>query len=212
MFLAGAAYNIFETTSLIYLGEISGSRFNMFGTLILSMSWAFGQILFAGLNSFINEWRTLTLISLTIPSWLLFLHLRRTLFESPLFLISSNRFSEAKSILTLISLINKRPSFNFHLEGEIDDSGYNGRGGGGVKREERDQIRIQSENYGVVDLFRFRSLRGVTGGLLVLWFFRYFSYFGLVFGVESFGAEVGENFLLMAVAEMVACWMSCMFI
>lgn len=206
MFLAGAAYNIFETTSLIYLGEISGSRFNMFGTLILSMSWAFGQIIFAGLNSFINSWRTLTLLSLTLPSWLLFLHLRRTLFESPLFLLSSSRFSEAKSILTLISLINKRPSFTFHLEGEIDESGFNGRV---VRREEKDQIRIQSENYGVVDLFRFKSLRGITGGLLLLWFFRYFSYFGLVFGVESFGAEVGENFLLMAVAEMVACWMSC---
>ena len=127
--------------------------------------------------------------------------------ETPKFLVSQNKYIEARIILNHIALYNKRPQFTYRLEGEMEEYRHSNKYGD-PKPIERDYVRIQSENYGYIDLFRYSSLRFLTLILLFLWFFKYFTYFGLAFSLPGFGGEIHENFLLTAVAELVACFMS----
>jgi len=207
-FLIGMSFNGFETTSMIYINEISGERFRNFASMTLTVVWAFGQIIYAGLTYFIDDWRVITIVLIGCPFLVVSFLEFRQLLETPKFLINMNKYVEARIVLNQIALFNGRPQFTYRLEGEMDDfqttRGYTNE----PKPIERDYIRIQSENYGYIDLFRYKSLRLLTVYLLFLWFFKNFTYFGLAFSLPGFGGEVHENFLLTAVAELVACFMS----
>ena len=189
------SFNGFETTSLIYINEISGDRFRNFASMTLTVVWAFGQIIYAGLTYFIDDWRVITIALIGCPFLIISFLAYRQLLETPKFLINMNKYVEARIVLNQIAIYNKRPQFTYRLEGEMEEQvtrGYSNE----PKPLERDYIRIQSENYGYIDLFRYRSLRYLTICLLFLWFFKNFTYFGLAFSLPGFGGEVHENFLL----------------
>lgn len=205
--LVGMAFNGFETTSVVYINEISGERFRNFATMTLTVVWAFGQIIYAGVAYFINEWRVICIAVMGVPFFIVFILLIRLILETPKFLISQNKYLEARIILNHIALYNKRPQFTYRLEGELEEFRQIGKYSDPTPIE-KDYVRIQSENYGYIDLFRYGSLRVLTLILLFLWFFKYFTYFGLAFSLPGFGGEIHENFLLTAVAELVACFMS----
>ena len=204
---AGMAFNGFETSSVIYINEVSGERFRNFASMTMTVVWAFGQIIYSGLVYFIDEWRIICIAVIGIPFILMFIVMYKLILETPKFLISQNKYVEARIVLNQIALYNKRPQFTYRLEGEMEEFQQQNKYSE-PKPIERDFVRIQSENYGYIDLFRYGSLRGLTICLLCLWFFRYFTYFGLAFSLPGFGGEIHENFLLTAVAELVACFMS----
>ena len=204
---AGMAFNGFETTSVIYINEISGERFRNFASMTLTVVWAFGQIIYAGIAYFIGEWRVICIAVIGIPFLIIFLLMYKKVLETPKFLITQNKYVEARIVLNQIALYNLRPQFTYRLEGEMEEYQQSSKYSE-PKPIERDYVRIQSENYGYIDLFRYASLRTLTICLLFLWFFKYFTYFGLAFSLPGFGGEIHENFLLTAVAELVACFMS----
>ena len=127
--------------------------------------------------------------------------------ETPRYLLSKKKFKEARIILNSIALYNRRPNFNYLLEGEVDYEGMNS------------QILMQSEcdpfltkkSYNYLDMARYPSLRRITLFLFLLWFFRYFTYFGFIFSLASFGDELHQNFLLTAIGEFLACILSGIF-
>lgn len=205
--IVGMSFNGFETTSVVYINEISGERFRNFATMTLTVVWAFGQIIYSGVAYFIGSWRIICIAVTGIPFLIIFILAYRVTLETPKFMVSQNRYFEARVILNQIAQYNKRPQFTYRLEGEMEEYQQTNKYSE-PKPIERDYVRIQSENYGYIDLFRYGSLRTLTFCLLFLWFFKYFTYFGLAFSLPGFGGEIHENFLLTAVAELVACFMS----
>jgi hypothetical protein len=71
-----------------------------------------------------------------------------------------------------------------------------------------DRLQAQAQSYSHLDLFRFRSLRVITLMLLLLWTFRYQTYFGLAFSMFQLGDDIDDNFLFLAISEVLACLIS----
>ena len=56
-----------------------------------------------------------------IPLLITFIYAYKFLPETPRFLVSRNRFKEAKIALDNIATFNKRPNFEWLLDGEMED-------------------------------------------------------------------------------------------
>lgn len=55
-----------------------------------------------------------------------------------------------------------------------------------------------------IDLFKYSSLRKVTLNLTVLWFSIDIVWIGLIYSIQSLGFDINQNFLLLAVSELIA--------
>jgi MFS family permease len=88
------------------------------------MVWA-GTPIFLPLLGFIPTWRICFTLLATI--WLLTLPFAYFCFlESPRFLLSKNCYSQVKEIFKKISIVNRRPTYNFKLaeEMELENEGF----------------------------------------------------------------------------------------
>ena len=116
-------------------------------------------------------------------------------------------------ILNKISIYNRRPQFNYRLEGETDNM-IELENMDESKKENRFYSREKSvkvpknRSYNYLDLFKYASVRSITFYMFLLWFFRYFCYYGLVFSLAALGGEMHLNFLYIALAEFLACVVS----
>lgn len=107
---------------------------------------------------------------------------QKYLLEAPRYLVSRNMYEAAKKNLQIIAQWNKRPKFIYRLEGEMADKSQEARA---EKAEvhpnlaDDDYIQPeQSKNYTYLDLFRLTSLRKITIVVILMWIFRYVTYFG----------------------------------
>lgn len=190
--------------------------------MTLTATWAFAQIVYSPLNYFIANWRFTCIFVIGLPFLISVYLTHKHIHETPRYLLSKNRFLDAKNILNQIALYNRKPQFNYKLEGEEEeeeDYAASGLGKSGAlnltgkltnegENKEYTQLQETSENYGYIDLLRYPSLRYTTICMIFLWIFKYFTYYGLAFSLPSMGEELHQNFLLTAVAEIVACLMS----
>lgn len=131
----------------------------------------------------------------------------KLLVETPRYLFSMKRYGEARNILNSIAIYNRRPNFNYLLDGEVDLDSFSLKNEFKLLICESDPHSLK-KNYNYIDIFRYPSLRKITFFMFLLWFFRYFTYFGLAFSLSSFGPDLHENFLLSAIGEFLACLLS----
>lgn len=124
-------------------------------------------------------------------------------YETPRFLNSKKRFTEARDVINKICLINRRPAFRARLYGELEFETSKVATLRPLPRITQHN-RPQETNTGYIDLFREPRLRKITLVLLYIWFFRNFTYFGLNYSLPVLGTEMYQNFTITAIAETVA--------
>lgn len=81
---------------------------------LLNFCWALGQILIAGIAFYFRDQRSIILLLIGIPLFLLAL-LYRNMIESPRYLAVKEKFDEAKEAIILMAVVNNREigSFSF---------------------------------------------------------------------------------------------------
>ncbi|KRX06567.1 Major facilitator superfamily domain, general substrate transporter [Pseudocohnilembus persalinus] len=209
IFFSGVGLNGFETLSLVYVTEISAENFRNFSGVILTTGWAIAQIIYSCISYYITSWRYICIFMIGIPFLVTYYFSQKILLETPRFLVSKQKYQEARDVLSQISQINKRPRFEYKIEGEQEEQDLAQKLLEKDHNEEQQQDIItpekQSINYTFIDLFRYKSIRNITISMLFLWIFRYITYFGQSFSLSSLGAEMHSNMIRIGISETVAC-------
>jgi hypothetical protein len=179
---------------------------------VLTSVWSFAQIIYSPISYSVGNWRINCIAIIGVPFLIIFYFSFNYIYETPRFLISKRKFEEAKFILNKIASFNRRPQFNYKLEGETEN----------IELLELDEKKIENKydykektiklpkkrSYSYVDLFIYASVRFTTIYMLFLWLFRYFCYYGLAFSLAALGGEMYLNFFYIAIAEFIACILS----
>ncbi|EGR31611.1 major facilitator superfamily protein, putative [Ichthyophthirius multifiliis] len=214
-FGAGLGITGYETVILVYCTEISERRFRNICINVLVIMWALAQVFYPIINSFIVQWRYIFVFAIGLPlfcsvglSYLYFC-------ESPRYLVSKKKYYEARQVFRHISEVNNRPAFQFHFFEEIDD--YNEVATRVYKKGEsitkKELIRVKTKerldiNLGrqtnIFDLFKTKQLAIKTLIMCYCWFVRYFVYYCILFSLERLGTQLNQNFLLLAIIEVIA--------
>ena len=164
--------------------------------------WAFAQLVFSILVYLESDWRFICAGFIGIPMLSTLIPMHLYLLETPRYLVSQRRFIEAHATLNFIATTNRRPPLKSRLMGEMDD--VNQQVTLIFQKRNTDKNEEQNKNFGYIDLFRFSSLRNMTLCMIFIWFFRYFAYYGLNFSLSSLGEEIYLNFIVIAMAEIIA--------
>lgn len=124
--------------------------------------------------------------------------------ESPRYLLTKNKFKEAREILCYIAKYNDRPDFEFHLYEEMDE--FNAKAT--LVRKKIEEEKSSKPNFklfhGYLDLFRNKNYRGLVLIMCYIWFFQYYMYYGIQFSLTDLGVEAHLNLIFIAFAEMIA--------
>ena len=119
LILSGAGVNPYSGLCFILLSESSGERFRQSASVALLMTWGIGQLLFIPIAYHFRDWNVLLLYWIAIPLTVQIISYL-WIYESPKFLVSKKRFSEAKEVYRKIAKANKKnlPDFKFKEETE----------------------------------------------------------------------------------------------
>lgn len=205
IFVAGLCLNGFETIVLVYITEISGKRFRNISAVVLATVWAAAQIFFSPISYFINNWRILISCAIGIPLLISTILAGCFLVESPRYLLTKNRFKEAREILCKIAVFNQRPAFEFHLYEEMNE--FNEKVTVSVRKKKKlvEKIKMNFKLFhGYWDLLSNKDYRGVVLVMCYVWFFQYYMYYGIQFSLTDLGVEAHFNLLFIALGEMIA--------
>ncbi|XP_072014760.1 organic cation transporter protein-like [Amphiura filiformis] len=151
--------------------------------------WCGGYMLAAGLGYFIRQWRILSFVMSAFPILLcLFIPL---LSESPRWLLSKGRMTEAQKVIRRIAKVNKK---------DLPDEFFNS-----LEIQEQEKPQAKSENQpSVVDLFRYPYLRLKTIVLLIIWFITNLVYYGLSLSTGDLGVDFYVSVFVSGAVEVPA--------
>ncbi|XP_047411384.1 organic cation/carnitine transporter 2 isoform X4 [Sciurus carolinensis] len=167
--------------------EILGKSIRIiFSTLGVCIFYAFGYMVLPLFAYFIRDWRML-LLALTVPG-VLCAALWWFIPESPRWLISQGRYTEAEVIIRRAAKINGivAPTTIF------DPS------------ELQDLCSKKQQSHRILDLLRTRNIRIVTIMSIILWLTIAVGYFGLSLDTPNLHGDIYVNCFLSAVVEVPA--------
>ena len=144
--------------------------------------YAFGYVVLALEAYFIRDWRTLTFISI-LPSFIVLL-IFKSIPESPRWLASQGRITEAEHILRKIGKEND--SLNSEVIFLKVDTRTEGK----------------ASQYGAFDLFTRKSVCVITVIMMMLWCVNSMVYYGLALNVKNLGGSLYINFVLASLIEL----------
>ncbi|CAH1251987.1 SLC22A3 [Branchiostoma lanceolatum] len=186
--MASACMIIFEIPFVIGAEMVSPEKRTLVGMIIM-IYWAVGYVMLAGVAYLIRSWMWFQ-IAVTIPYLIGFAYYW-LIPESPRWLISRNRQSEAKAIVEEGAKIAKvtLPEEVFH-----DDTPL-------TKEEEGGSDRVL---YTFVDLFRTPNLRKWTLNLFFNWAVNSMVYYGISLNAAAFHGNLYLNFAISGFVEIPA--------
>ncbi|XP_071997094.1 solute carrier family 22 member 2 isoform X2 [Engystomops pustulosus] len=152
--------------------------------IVYQMAFTVGLLVLAGVAYFITNWRWLQLVA-TLPNFV-FLTYFWCVPESPRWLISQNRKTEANAIIKQIAKRNKKiiPDTLQIL----------------METEEIDHVKVPS----FADLFRTPQIRKYTLILMYIWFSCAVIYQGLIMHMGSTSSNIYFDFFISALVEFPA--------
>ncbi|XP_045141095.1 solute carrier family 22 member 5 [Echinops telfairi] len=158
----------------------------IFSTLGVCIFYSIGYMLLPLFAYFIRDWRML-LLALTVPGALC-LALWWFIPESPRWLISQGRFSEAEVIILKAARVNR-----ISVTTAIFDPA-----------ELQDLSSQKQESHSILDLLQTRNIRVVTIMSIILWMTISVGYFGLSLDTPNLHGDIYLNCFFSAVVEVPA--------
>jgi MFS transporter, OCT family, solute carrier family 22 (organic cation transporter), member 4/5 len=145
--------------SIIYFIEISSDNLRILGPNFFLLCWAGGEMVLSILHVFIQSWRLITLIIMGIPL-ILSVILGNFMTDSPRFLVSQEKFDQAREALSYIAKYNERelPEYRFQNE----DKGFGGLSSTFLSKKSVE--KTPTRNF--MTLFKYDSLKATSWALL----------------------------------------------
>ncbi|PIK43918.1 putative organic cation transporter protein-like [Apostichopus japonicus] len=181
-FFVGAANYGCITIAFVAATELIGPSKRVFAGVAIQLFFALGFMALAGLGSLIRKWRYLQLTISLVP--LLNLLSMPFIPESPRWLLSQNKTTEAMKIIKKISDVNGVP-LPKHDDITDDD----------------DDVTVQ---YTTLDLLRRPILTVRLLTMMFVWFVHTMVYYGLALSAADFGVNIYLSFFLAGLVELPA--------
>uniref|UniRef100_UPI0037E95692 solute carrier family 22 member 7-like n=1 Tax=Semicossyphus pulcher TaxID=241346 RepID=UPI0037E95692 len=156
--------------------------------VIDSLSWTFGNTIFAAIAYFVNDWRWLT-VSVTSPL-ILAIITWRWMPESARWLIANGKLEQAQVYLKKCAQMNQREDFINTLKTETLSTI--------VVTEKRDRA------YSYLDLIRTPKMRRLALSTGALWFCVATVFYGISFNITGFGLNIYLTQFTYALIELPA--------
>ncbi|UJR32678.1 hypothetical protein I4U23_020138 [Adineta vaga] len=175
-------------TGFVLATELVGPKNKFLTAIIVQYFFAFGQLFLVTFAYFIREWRrlTLTLSLFTIPFTFFYFFLP----ESARWMISKGRYKQAEKLLRKIAVINKKP---------FDEEAFQQ-----LIHEQKKNTTEQSEQVGVLALFKSRIMCIISINLFFQWFVQNLVFYGISQSTGSWGFDPYLSFTISACVEILS--------
>ncbi|MBZ3883332.1 Solute carrier family 22 member 13 [Sciurus carolinensis] len=181
-FVVATAISGFILSTVVLISEWVSPSWRTRAVILTQVTFAFGQMVLAGLAYGIRNWRLLQIAG-AAPMLLLFFYIW-ALPESARWLLTQGRIEEARQLVQKAASVNRRkisPELLNQLVPEKTASSGN-----------------------ALDLFRHPHLRKVTLILICVWFVDSLGYYGLSLQVGDFGLDIYLTQLIFGAIEVPA--------
>ncbi|XP_068094370.1 solute carrier family 22 member 13-like [Hyperolius riggenbachi] len=181
-FLVGASASGVINNRLVLVAEWVGSSQRPYATISSHVSFAFGQIVLAGIGYGIRNWRIVQIVC-SAPIGLLFVYYW-VLPESARWLLTKGKNEKATELLQKAARMNKK-EFSEKLLTQLQEA-------------------KNKKSGNMIDLFRVPALRKATFVMSTLWCVNSLVYYGLSLNVGSFGLDIYFTQLIFGLVEVPA--------
>ncbi|CAJ0593624.1 unnamed protein product [Cylicocyclus nassatus] len=187
-FLTGLPFPALFQIPFIICMEFMGKSGRIFSGLMISLFFGAAMALLGVLAMFIRRWRQLTFFC-NAPFAILFCYYF-FLPESPRWLVSANKWEEAKAQLRRIARTNGRPDVNVD---ELVDL---------LKANQHSIVEEGQRSHNVTDLFRTPNLRKKTLLVTYIWVMNAIIYNGLTLNVSNLPVDDYWSFIINGAVEL----------
>ena len=181
--LVGAGRSAIHNSLMALVYEFVGNSYYARLEFIACVSWSFGMVVLSWLAEFYRYWRHLSIVT-ALPGFVLFYLVKQSP-ESPRWLYTNNRITEAENILKNIGRGNGKSESELELVLEP------------VVTNE-DNVR----NEGFMRMIKSGVVMKRVGSMMVVFFTGSLVYFGITFGTQQLGGSVYTNLQLSALSEI----------